>query len=201
MGISERKVRQREAMKDMILTAAQEIVAAEGWQALSIRKIAEAIEYSAPVIYTHFENKDAIREIFVREGFTLLGNAVEAVLAGAGTAEEKLWNVAAAYRHFAITQSSYYRIMFDFGIPSCEAASMYSEIHRFGSLIRLAISQAMGPTVAEDKIWLKFHTFWSILHGLIAINLLKITETPGELRDPVFDDAVQGFIHHLNTKV
>ncbi|WP_129716063.1 TetR/AcrR family transcriptional regulator [Pedobacter sp. SYP-B3415] len=198
MGISERKIRQRVAMKDSILAAAQEIVATEGWQALSIRKIADAIEYSAPVIYSHFENKDAIREIFIRDGFTLLGNAVEQVLAQPGTPEEKLRDVADAYRHFAITQSSYYRIMFDFGIPGCEAASMYDEIHRFGALIRRAIGSAMGPAAAEEKIWLKYHTFWSILHGLIAINLLKLTETPGELKDPVFDDAVQGFIHHIN---
>ena len=57
MGITERKLRQKEEVRTSILRAAWQLVEQEGWQALSIRKIAEAIEYSVPVIYDHFKNK------------------------------------------------------------------------------------------------------------------------------------------------
>ena len=58
MGIAERKLRQKVEVKASILQAAWQLVEKEGWQSLSIRKIADAIEYSAPVIYDHFENKE-----------------------------------------------------------------------------------------------------------------------------------------------
>ncbi|RZK81018.1 MAG: TetR/AcrR family transcriptional regulator, partial [Pedobacter sp.] len=60
MGIAERKIRQKEEFKASILEAAWLQVLTDGWQSLSIRKIADAIEYSVPVIYSHFENKEAI---------------------------------------------------------------------------------------------------------------------------------------------
>ena len=60
MGIAERKIRQKEEVRCAILDAAWNLALTKGWQALSIRKIAEAIEYSVPVIYDHFQNKDDI---------------------------------------------------------------------------------------------------------------------------------------------
>ena len=69
MGIAERKQRQKGEVKASILQAAWQLVEKEGWQALSIRKIADAIEYSVPVIYDHFANKEAILYEFVKDGF------------------------------------------------------------------------------------------------------------------------------------
>ena len=66
MGITERKERQRKEVRDSILQSAWQLVNEEGWQNLSIRKIADAIEYSVPVVYDHFENKEAILSEFNR---------------------------------------------------------------------------------------------------------------------------------------
>ncbi len=54
MGITERRLRQKEEVRNNILVTAWQMVKEEGWQSLSIRKIADAIEYSVPVIYDHF---------------------------------------------------------------------------------------------------------------------------------------------------
>ena len=59
-------------VKASILQAAWQLVEKEGWQSLSIRKIAEAIEYSSPVIYDHFANKEAILLEFTKRGFQQL---------------------------------------------------------------------------------------------------------------------------------
>ena len=72
MGIAERKQRQKGEVKASILQAAWQLVEKEGWQSLSIRKIADAIEYSAPVIYDHFANKEAIMLEFTKRGFQQL---------------------------------------------------------------------------------------------------------------------------------
>ena len=77
MGILDRKQRQKEEVRAMILDTAWQMVVTEGWHSFSIRKIADAIEYSVPVIYSHFENKDAILLEFNRKGFELLASARE----------------------------------------------------------------------------------------------------------------------------
>ena len=69
MGVSERKLRDLEKIRLQIIEQSWLIVQEEGWQALSIRKIADAIEYSVPVIYKHFENKDAIVAYFTNSRF------------------------------------------------------------------------------------------------------------------------------------
>ena len=64
-------------MRTNILAAALQMVKDEGWQSLSIRKIADAIEYSVPVIYDHFENKEAILFELSMDGFRLLERTLE----------------------------------------------------------------------------------------------------------------------------
>jgi AcrR family transcriptional regulator len=60
MGLHERRQREKESIRANILQAAFTLAKTEGWGSLSIRKIADAIEYSAPVVYDYFENKEAI---------------------------------------------------------------------------------------------------------------------------------------------
>src|SRR5258707_1912192 len=79
MGIKERQVRDREAVQRSILDAARELFVAEGFQNVSIRKIAERIEYSPAAIYGYFPSKDDIFFALAEEGFRLLGNPASVV--------------------------------------------------------------------------------------------------------------------------
>jgi AcrR family transcriptional regulator len=74
MGIKERQERDREAVRRAILDAARELFVAEGFQNVSIRKIAERIEYSPAAIYGYFPSKDDIFFSLAEEGFRLLGD-------------------------------------------------------------------------------------------------------------------------------
>ena len=74
MGIKERQERDREAVRRAILDAARELFVAEGFQNVSIRKIAERIEYSPAAIYGYFPSKDDIFFALAEEGFRLLGD-------------------------------------------------------------------------------------------------------------------------------
>ena len=69
MGVRERRERERRVLRKSILEAAREIAAAEGWPAVTIRRVAEKIEYSPPVIYEHFGSKEQIVVEMLREGF------------------------------------------------------------------------------------------------------------------------------------
>jgi AcrR family transcriptional regulator len=74
MGIKERQIRDREAVRRAILDAARELFVAEGFQNVSIRKVAERIEYSPAAIYGYFSSKDDIFFALAEEGFRLLGD-------------------------------------------------------------------------------------------------------------------------------
>src|ERR671929_1893441 len=74
MGIKERQERDREAVRRGILDAARELFVNEGYRNVSIRKIAERIEYSPAAIYSYFPSKDDIFFALAEEGFRLLGD-------------------------------------------------------------------------------------------------------------------------------
>jgi AcrR family transcriptional regulator len=74
MGIKERQERDREAVRRSILDAARDLFVTEGYQNVSIRKVAERVEYSPAAIYGYFQNKDDIFFALAEEGFRLLGD-------------------------------------------------------------------------------------------------------------------------------
>src|SRR5919202_6941068 len=82
MGIKERQERDREAVRRAILDAARDLFVAEGYKNVSIRKIAERIEYSPAAIYSYFASKDDIFYALAEEGFRLLGDPADVSLEG-----------------------------------------------------------------------------------------------------------------------
>ncbi|MES2417124.1 MAG: TetR/AcrR family transcriptional regulator [Bacteroidota bacterium] len=195
---TEKRLKQKEAVKDSILCAARSIVLKEGWQAVSIRKIAEVIGYSLPVVYTHYENKDAILEEFVKLGFDELSMALLDAKNKLSNPEQQLTAIADAYFEFAFAKREYYQMMFGLGMPSCERVNQISEIGNFSSIVIATIQDLLDEAHNEEKIRLKFHTFWSILHGLTSINMANLTATPHSVQQLILQDAVQGFIKNIN---
>src|SRR5207244_10630367 len=74
MGIKERHERDRQAVRRAILDAARDLFVSQGYQNVSIRKIAERIEYSPAAIYGYFPSKDDIFFALAEEGFRLLSS-------------------------------------------------------------------------------------------------------------------------------
>src|SRR3954471_20352876 len=120
MGIVERKERQRKEVRDSILESAWKLVNEDGWQSLSIRKIADAIEYSVPVVYDHFENKEAILFEFNKMGFKLLSDKLKETKDKYKEPASQLEAIAYAYWDFAFQNKEYYQVMFGLGMPGCE---------------------------------------------------------------------------------
>src|SRR5580658_10595529 len=73
MTVTERQQRDRARRRQAIITAARQLAEAEGWDAVTTRRLADRVEYSQPVLYSHFENKDAIVRAVAIEGFADLG--------------------------------------------------------------------------------------------------------------------------------
>ncbi|SOD18048.1 TetR/AcrR family transcriptional regulator [Pedobacter xixiisoli] len=197
MLVKNDRQKQKELTKNSILQVAEEIVLQEGWQAVSMRKIAEAIGYSLPVVYNHFESKDAIQEEFVKNGFNMLALDMQSTKEKFQEPEQQLIQMALSYYDFAFRNSAYYKMMFGLGIPSCQKAREIKEICNFSSILINTISSLMEDA-DEQRKFLKFHTLWSILHGLTSINMVNLTAAPDEMQQQILLDAIQGFIKNIN---
>lgn len=200
MGIAERKHRMKEEVRCLILETAWNQILEEGVNALSIRKIAEAIEYSVPVIYTHFESKDAILGEFMRKGYGLLYNMMTEAKGAHTDPNKQLEAMALAYWTFAHDNKAYYQLMFGVAVPTCEVALRIPEVKAFGDLIKSVLSQAIAAgNHPETSVEFKFFTYWSILHGQIAIRMNGGAPYSCEMALEIVKDAIQGFIYALGT--
>jgi AcrR family transcriptional regulator len=101
LGVSERKNRERVDRERRITAAARSVAAAEGWSAVTIRRLADEIEYSQPVLYSHFDNRDAIVAAVALEGFGELAAALRHAAQRASDRRTALTEVALAYLAFA----------------------------------------------------------------------------------------------------
>jgi len=111
MGIAERKNRQKQALRERILDAARRIVMREGFAALSMRKIADAIEYSPATLYLHFASRDEIAQALGVEGYAqLLESFVP--LANIADPAERLKALGRAYVAFGVAHPETYRLIF-----------------------------------------------------------------------------------------
>lgn len=198
MGIAERKIRQKEEFRASILAAAWLQVLTDGWQSLSIRKIADAIEYSIPVIYNHFENKEAILLEFAKEGFQKLADALQEVKNQHVEPAVQLEAMAHAYWDFAFEHKEYYQLMFGLGIPACEQVNQIAEMKNMTvvmiSTIQETIKASSNP---QGDFFLKYHTYLSILHGLVSIQMIRKDDKPNEENRRILQDAVSGFIKSM----
>jgi AcrR family transcriptional regulator len=198
MGIIERKQRQKEEVRTAILEAAWQLVLQDGWQALSIRKIADAIEYSVPVIYTHFESKDALLMEFTREGFRQLNADLEEARDAAATPSAQLEAMAHAYWSFAVRNPEYYQLMYGLGMPTCETVRQIPELVQFSQLNRTVIQALIGEgRNPEADVMLKFTTYWSMLHGFVSIHMTSTAQATDEFKQMVFSDLVKGVIKNI----
>ncbi|OAJ54513.1 TetR/AcrR family transcriptional regulator [Paraburkholderia ginsengiterrae] len=111
MGIAERKNRQKQALRERILDAARRIVMREGFAALSMRKIADAIEYSPATLYLHFASRDEIARALCAEGYAQLLESFVPLVAVADPAE-RLKALGRAYVAFGVAHPETYRLIF-----------------------------------------------------------------------------------------
>jgi AcrR family transcriptional regulator len=195
MASKERIQRLKDETRINILDAALQIVKEEGWQALSMRKIADVIEYTAPLIYEYFASKEAIILELTRKGFLILSRQMEEAKAANDTPAKQLEAMWIAYWNFAFAEKELYQVMFGVNTNCCELAKIMPESEIPYDLVAEAIEEIMG-TKDEDVVCTKYFTFWSVIHGLISINLTNRGRSE-DLNQEVLKSAISGVIHSL----
>lgn len=202
MASKERIQRLKEETRVNILDAALHIVKHEGWQALSMRKIADVIEYTAPIIYEYFANKDAILMELTRKGYLILAKDMEVAKESYLRPEEQLEAMWLAYWNFAFDNKELYQVMFGVQMNCCcEMVKAMPEAQRPTTLVSEAIMQLMNiKDINDEMICTKYYTFWSVVHGLVSINLLS-RGFSDEVNRQVLKDTIGGIIRSMKDAV
>ncbi|MDB5126024.1 TetR/AcrR family transcriptional regulator [Mucilaginibacter sp.] len=198
MASKDRIQRLKEETRSNILSAALQIVKEDGWQALSMRKIADVIEYTAPIIYEYFANKEAILLELTRKGFLLLSKDLQEAKDKYTSPADQLEAMWLAYWNFAFANKELYQVMF--GITtncSCEMVNNLAEAELPWEHFSTSISELMKiEDLNSDVICTKYYTFWSVVHGLVSINLLNRGDSDAINRQ-VLRDAITGIIRSI----
>ncbi len=189
MGITERREREKEEIRKKILDAARALFEAEGYDKVTMRRVAEAIEYSPTTIYLHFEDKDDLVRALCHEDFGRLLEALS-LLPPAADPIESIRQLGRAYVAFAVDNPNQFRFMF-------MSAHHKDETHgpgdpgwrSFGALLE-AVTRAvaagrlrpMPPLLAAQVLWMNVHGIASALvtippeqwpHGPAAADLVE----------------------------
>jgi AcrR family transcriptional regulator len=112
MAFEDRRERERAARRRLIVTTARKLAEADGWDAVTTRRLSNEIEYSQPVLYKHFTGMEQIAEAVAVEGFGELADVIRAARSRAGTASDALTHIAHAYVDFAHDNPAVYDAMF-----------------------------------------------------------------------------------------
>ncbi|UDL94374.1 TetR/AcrR family transcriptional regulator [Lichenihabitans sp. PAMC28606] len=165
MGIAERKGRERAERQTRIVAAARLIAEREGWGAVTIRRLATEIEYSQPVLYSHFENRDAIVAAVAVEGFHDITGVLRQAASDAVDQRQALGFVALAYVDFALSRPALYAAMFV--LPTdlrFAAAETRPELRSAFA----ALAAVVTPFCSDVAVVTE--TFWAALHGLAELE-------------------------------
>ncbi len=174
MGVSVRRERERQELRQAILGAARELARSGGWQAVSMRKVAEQIEYSAPAIYEYYASKEAILLALTQVGFGLLLDRLRAV--SAEQPRERILQLVDGYWAFAMESPELYQVMYGLdgapistGEPPAEARAVFALLREAVALYREepVPPESAQPTGLDGDV----EILWATLHGLVSLTM------------------------------
>ncbi|MFH0734981.1 MAG: helix-turn-helix domain-containing protein [bacterium] len=164
MSHIERKHREKEEIKQRIFAAARKIAQKEGWMSVTIRKIADEIEYAPPIVYEHFANKEDLFREIVYLGFDILGEGFNEAHAKEKDPKKLLKIISTREFDFAFANTDLYTLMFSLERPT-PSDNMIKNIN---------IIKGIFKDIANDDAEISkelFLTWIYICHGTLSIML------------------------------
>lgn len=167
MSIQQRRERERAERHQLIIDVARELAETEGWDAVTTRRLAERVEYSQPVLYSHFQGKDAIVRAVATQGFGELGGEMRAARTAHRKPAAAMRALADAYLGFARSRPALYDAMF---VQRTDIPFGTSEVPpepraAFGEIIA-----ALEPLADRRDLETLAEVFWSALHGIASLT-------------------------------
>lgn len=202
MGVKERREREKSETRDKILDAARELFVTEGYEGVSMRKVAEKIEYSPAAIYVHFSDKQELFEELCARDFLSFAELFRQA-AEEPDPLERLTKAGMVYINFAIQFPNHYRLMFMTPHPQSVAVCEDEEIKGNPNMdsyafLMACVKDALTTGRFRDDLTdpeLVAQTLWAGVHGLVSLEITKGNDTwvnwcPFELRARTLMNAV-----------
>lgn len=180
-----------------MLDAARDLFVAEGYRNVSMRKIADRIEYSAAAIYGYFPSKDDIFFALAEEGFRMLADQVLAAVQHVADPLERLRRGLWAFYQFSKTDPEYFELMFlDRSVPNLSQDFQRFEFFqqttaRAEADIRACIDRGQFSASLDSAAAL--HILWVGVLGAAAIGLAQRL-APGEDPDALAHDVLESLL-------
>jgi AcrR family transcriptional regulator len=181
VGIAERRVREREELRQKILDAARELFVSQGYEAVTMRAIAEKIEYSPTAIYLHFPDKATLLADLCRQDFQTLARSFSRVMKIADPIE-RLVKIGHAYVDFAIEHPGQYQFMFGMPYPD-DVPPSPDALETKGrpeddsyALLRLTLDEAMQKKLLRadlKDVDMVAQLIWGAVHGIITLHFSR----------------------------
>jgi AcrR family transcriptional regulator len=190
----QRRERERAAARASILSAARELARREGWDAVTMRRLADEIEYSANFAYRYFTGRDDILLALVRDGFAQLreamataGQQLSPASGGPASSAEAtaVRRAGHAYLDFALTEPDLYQLMYSLGGVRVQAADTWNEGQAVGDVLAGLLAAAGDRQPGQHVLQL-----WATAHGLIALRVVGRVDVDPTALHALLDDAL-----------
>jgi len=180
MTVRERRQREKLAIRDQILDAARELFIAEGYDGVSMRKVAERIEYSPTAIYLHFADKEALFRELCHEDYGRLAQSMQG-LAMLHDPIERVRQLGLSYIEFGLKNPNHYKLMFMTAHPPTELADRDLEMKGNPEMdsyafLRATVQEASDARLLRDDlddVSVICQTLWAALHGVVSLEIAK----------------------------
>ena len=205
MGTIERRDRERLETRAKIMDAARDLFGREGYEAVSMRRIAEAIEYSPTAIYVHFRDKLDLLHQICQADFAALAHGV-AELQKVADPIERIRRMGHAYIRFGASHPNHYRLMFmtpvQFPKELADADPSRGDVDRDSyALLKKSCQEAIDQGRLRPEYRdadLVAQMFWCAVHGVASLHIIKANNVWIDwkglepLADAVVDSILRG---------
>jgi AcrR family transcriptional regulator len=180
MGVKERRERERTETRDKILDAARELFITEGYEGVSMRRVADKIEYSPTAIYVHFADKNELFRELCHQDYARLAEVFQSSVMSTDPIE-RLTQIGAIYIEFGIRNPNHYKFMFMTPHPTHEMDETDREMHGNPekdayAFLKWAVQQAIDAGRFRPELRdadLLSQTLWASVHGVISLEIAK----------------------------
>jgi AcrR family transcriptional regulator len=182
LGIKERREREKAEIREKILEAARDLFVSEGYEAVSMRKIADRIEYSPTAIYLHFKDKEAVMRELCDVDFLALAHELTEI-AGIADPLERLHATGTAYARFALEHPNHYRLMFMTPHPPLgeeerliRKGNPEEDAYAFlkGIIAEGVAAGRFRPGLDDSELLAQ--VMWAGVHGVVSLQIAKCND-------------------------
>lgn len=166
------RARRQVTLRERALQAAVDLARDDGWSNVTMRKIADRIDYTHAALYAYFTSKDDVLLALLQQGHQLLRARLDAARAAAPTPDAALFAIMEAYWDFACQHPELYQVMHGLGGAAFSTADTRADGQQIAEPVSASIAAVLvhhghTPQDVDQKVEL----LWSTMHGLVTLTM------------------------------